>query len=84
MSPQTTAKTLKVEGSYGPKTTIYYIVFRVSRIRREGQPLDVQQKSGKPPISACFGVDPSPSVRFSSPDLSIPLPPYLVSRTSLR
>ena len=32
------AKMLKAEGCYGPKTTVYYIEFRVRRLREKGQP----------------------------------------------
>ena len=33
MSPKAVAKILKAEGWYGPKTTVYYIEFRVRRLR---------------------------------------------------
>jgi hypothetical protein len=35
---------LKAEGWYGPKTTVYYIEFRVRRLREKGQTEDVQAK----------------------------------------
>ena len=33
MSPNAVAETLKAEGWYGPKTTVYYIEYRVRRLR---------------------------------------------------
>ena len=33
ISPNAVAKTLKAEGWYGPKTTVYYIEYRVRRLR---------------------------------------------------
>jgi hypothetical protein len=38
MSPKAVAKILKAEGWYGPKTTVYYIEFRVRRLREKGHP----------------------------------------------
>jgi hypothetical protein len=43
-SSKTVAKILKAEGWYGPKTTIYYIEFRVRRLRGRRQSGDVQAK----------------------------------------
>ena len=37
MSPKAVAKMLKAEGWYGPKTTVYYIEFRVRRLRGRRQ-----------------------------------------------
>ncbi len=42
MTPRTVAKTLKAEGWYGPETTVYYIEFRVRRLREKGHPGNVQ------------------------------------------
>ena len=44
MSPNAVAKTLKTEGWYGPKTTVYYIEYRVRRLRRRGHTEDVPAK----------------------------------------
>ena len=44
MSSKTVAKILKAEGWDGPKTTVYYIEFRVRRLRGKGHPEDVQAK----------------------------------------
>ena len=39
MSPKAVAKMLKAEGWYGPKTTVYYIEYRVRRLReKRGRP----------------------------------------------
>jgi hypothetical protein len=38
------ARLLKAEGWYGPKTTVYYVEFRVRRLREKGQPGNVQAK----------------------------------------
>jgi hypothetical protein len=39
MSPNAVAKTLKAEGWYCPKTTVYYIEFRIRRLReKRGRP----------------------------------------------
>ena len=35
---------LKAESWYGPKTTVYYIEFRVRRLREKGHPVNVQAK----------------------------------------
>jgi hypothetical protein len=42
MSPKAVAKMLKAEGWYGPETTVYYIEFRVRRLREKGPPENVQ------------------------------------------
>ena len=42
MSPRAVAKMLKAEGWYGPKTTVYYIEYRVRRLREKGKTEDVQ------------------------------------------
>ena len=44
MSSKTVAKTLKAEGWYGPKTTVYYIEYRVRRLRERSQTEDVPAK----------------------------------------
>ena len=44
MSPNAVAKTLKAEGWYGPKTTAYYIEYRVRRLREKGHTEDVTAK----------------------------------------
>ena len=44
MSPNAVAKTLKAEGWYGPKTTVYYIEYRVRRLREKGHTEDVTAK----------------------------------------
>ena len=44
MSPNAVAKTLKAEGWYGPKTTVYYIEYRFRRLRRRGHTEDVPAK----------------------------------------
>jgi hypothetical protein len=41
-SSKTVAKILKAEGWYGPKTTIYYIEFRVRRLREKGHPENIR------------------------------------------
>ncbi len=42
--PREVAKMLKAESWYGPKTTVYYIEFRVRRLREKGHPVNVQAK----------------------------------------
>jgi hypothetical protein len=42
MSPREVAKMLKAEGWYGPKTTMYYIEFRVRRLGEKGQSRNVR------------------------------------------
>jgi hypothetical protein len=44
MTPRAVAKTLKAEGWYGSKTTMYHIEFRVRRLRENGQTEDAQAK----------------------------------------
>ena len=59
MSPKTVAKMLKAEGWYGPKTTVYYIEFRIRRLRGKGHPENAQAEDqnrlalplGSPPPS---------------------------------
>jgi hypothetical protein len=41
MRPREVAKILKAEGWYGPKTTVYYIEYRVRRLRGKGHPENV-------------------------------------------
>ena len=60
MSPKAVAKMLKAEGWYGPKTTVYYIEFRIRRLRGKGHPENAQAEDqnrlalplGSPPPSS--------------------------------
>ena len=49
MSPNAVAKTLKAEGWYGPKTTVYYIEYRVRRLRGKGHSEDVRTEAQNRP-----------------------------------
>ena len=44
MSHREVAKLLQAEGWFSPKTTVYYIEYRVRRLREKGKTEDVQQK----------------------------------------
>jgi hypothetical protein len=44
MSHREVAKLLQAEGWLSPKTTVYYIEYRVRRLREKGKTEDVQQK----------------------------------------
>jgi hypothetical protein len=44
MSHREVAKLLQAEGWFSPKTTVYYIEYRVRRLREKRKTEDVQQK----------------------------------------
>ena len=44
MSHREVAKLLQAEGWFSPKTTVYYIEYRVRRLREKGLPGNVQAK----------------------------------------
>jgi hypothetical protein len=44
MSHREVAKLLQAEGWFSPKTTVYYLEYRVWRLREKGKTEDVQQK----------------------------------------
>jgi hypothetical protein len=71
MSHREVAKLLQAEGWFSPKTTVYYIEYRVRRLREKGKAEDVQQKQKT--TSARLGVD---LVEVIDPtnDISIPSP----------